>query len=74
MIRDNSNVIIMFKQDEMNMKHIYNDHVGTDMSFENFYKMCRECWTNKYGFLMINKDDELNNGRYRKQFDSFISI
>lgn len=38
LIRDNANMIIMFKQDEMNMKHVYSDHVGTDMSFEKFSK------------------------------------
>lgn len=74
LIRDNANIIIMFKQDAMNMKHIYADHVGSDMSYEKFYEICRECWKDKYGFLVISKDDELNNGRYRKQFDYFITI
>lgn len=74
LIRDNANIIIVFKQDEMNMKHVYSDHVGTDMSFETFHEICRECWSDKYGFLMINKDDELNEGRYRKQFNTFITI
>lgn len=74
LIRDNANVIIMFKQDETNMRHIYSDHVSSDMSFEKFQQICRECWKDKYGFLMICKDSELNNGRYRKLFDYFITI
>lgn len=72
LIRDNANMVIMFKQDEMNMKHIYNDHVGADMNLENFSNMCRKCWKDKYGFLVINKDDPIDGGRYRKGFDTFI--
>lgn len=74
LIRDNANMIIMFKQDDMNIKHVYNDHVGSDMDFSKFLEICRECWKTKYGFLVINKDDELNEGRYRKGFDMFIRI
>lgn len=74
LIRDNANMIIMFKQDEMNMKHVYSDHVGTDMSFEQFRKICQECWRENYGFLTICKDDNLNAGRYRKTFNVFIEI
>lgn len=74
LIRDNANMIIMFKQDEMNMRHIYNDHVGSaDMSFEKFNEICSECWKDKYGFLVISKDDDVSSGgRYRKGFDIFI--
>lgn len=74
LVRDNANLLIIFKQDEMNLKHIYNDHVGGDMMFENFYNICRECWKEKYGFLLINKDDEIQCGRYRKGFDIFIIV
>lgn len=74
LIRDNANVIIAFRQDEMNIKHVYSDHVGADMTFEKFYELCRECWKDKYGFLMISKEDDLNDGRYRKLFDTFITV
>lgn len=74
LIRDNANIIIIFKQDETNMKHVYSDHVGTDMSYEMFRKICQECWKDKYGFLTISKDDGLNSGRYRKLFNTFIEI
>ena len=73
-IRDNANMIIIFKQDEMNLKHIYNDHVIGDMTFKTFLKMCAETWKEKYGFLVISKDDPINMGRYRKGFDNFIQI
>jgi len=70
LIRDNANLLILFKQDDINLKHVYNDHVNTDMFYEDFCKLCRNCWTQKYGFLVINKDSALSNGRYRK-FNDF---
>lgn len=74
LIRDNANFLIVFKQDNMNLKHIYNDHVNSDMDFNHFYKICCECWLDRYGFLVIDKDRPLNNGRYRKGFDTFIEL
>ena len=62
----------MFKQDEMNLRHIYSDHVAPDVTFQQFQEMCSKCWDNKYGFLVIDKDSDLNSGRYRKGFDSYI--
>lgn len=35
-IRDNANLIIVFNKDVMNLKHMFNDHVNTDMSFLKF--------------------------------------
>ena len=72
LIRDNVNLLAVFRQDEVNLRHIYDDHVTTDMSFNRFKELCRECWGNeKYGFLVIDKDRPMNDGRYRKGFDSF---
>lgn len=72
LVRDNANFIVLFKQDEMNLHHIYSDHVAPDVTFKEFQEMCAECWKDRYGFLTISKDDELQKGRYRKGFDSFI--
>ncbi|KAI8115644.1 hypothetical protein CVS40_12141 [Lucilia cuprina] len=74
LIRDNANMLIIFKQDEMNLRHIYNDHVIGDMTFNEFMKICSECWKDQYGFLVISKDDLINKGRYRKGFDNFIQL
>lgn len=74
LIRDNLNFLVLFKQDEMNLKHVYNDNVNTDMSYEEFKRMCLSCWRDDYSFLVIDKDSKLDEGRYRKNFDTFISI
>lgn len=73
LIRDNANFLILFKQDEMNLKHIYQDHVSPDVTFLQFLEMCAECWKDKHSFLVIDKDSEINQGRYRKGFDNYIN-
>ena len=74
LIRDNANFLIIFKQDDMNLRHIYNDHVNSDMAFNEFREICAKCWEQKYGFLVIDKDSGKNEGRYRCGFDTFIKI
>lgn len=74
LIRDNANLIIVFQQDMTNLKHIYDDHVNVDMSFQDFKNLCAQVWTNQFGFIVIDKDCPLKSGRYRKGFDTFISI
>lgn len=74
LVRDNANFLIIFQQDMTNLKHIYNDHVGADMSFNEFREICSYCWRESYGFAVIDKDCDLNKGKYRKGFDHFITI
>ena len=31
LVRDNANFLIIFKQDNLNLKHIYDDHINTDI-------------------------------------------
>lgn len=74
LLRDNANLIILFKQDDQNLKHVYSDHVNSDMTFEKFKSLCHSCWNkHKFGFVTINKDSELNKGRYRFGLDTFIT-
>lgn len=72
LIRDNLNFLIIFPQDNINLKSIFDEHVGSDMSFEQFKKMCKLCWDKNYGFLVINKDNEIPRGRYKFLFDTII--
>ena len=72
LIRDNVNLLVIYRQDDVNLKHIYEDHVNTDLTFNEFRNLCSDCWKNdKYGFIVIDKDRVMNEGRYRKGFDSF---
>jgi energy-coupling factor transporter ATP-binding protein EcfA2 len=74
LIRDNANLLVIFQQDNTNLKHIYDDHVNSDMSLQQFKDLCAACWREKYDFVVIDKDCSPNNGRYRKGFDNFIYI
>lgn len=74
LIRDNVNILMLFEQDNTNLRHVYNDHVNTDMTFNEFLQMCGLCWQTKYGFLTINKDSLKNQGRYRKGFDKYFVL
>lgn len=72
LIRDNANLLIIFRQDGTNLKHIYDDHVHTDMSYHQFKDLCSLCWKCEYDFVVIDKDCDLKSGRYRNKFDNFI--
>lgn len=72
LVRDNCNFVILFKQDEMNLRHVYNDHVTTDMVFEKFKELCALAWKDNYGFLVIDKTLDPFKGRYRIGLSSFI--
>lgn len=71
LIRDNANLIILFEQDDLNLRHVYRDHIN-GVTYETFKSICEECWKTKYGFLVIDKDNE--KGRLRAGFDKFIKV
>lgn len=74
LIRDNANVLIIFEQDDLNLRHIYDDHVGADMTFEKFKDLCSLCWKKPYGFLSIFKDNKITEGYYRRGFHDFLYL
>lgn len=74
LIRDNCNFLILFRQDDTNLKHVFNDMgVACDMKFERFRSFCLECWREKYGFVVIDLDSAVDRGRYRKGFSEFLT-
>lgn len=73
-LRDNTSLILLFRQDDVNLKHVFDEHIAPDMSLEDFKMMCAKCWQNKYGFLTVVKDCDLNKGRYRLGFDQYIKL
>ncbi|KAL4127490.1 hypothetical protein QTP88_011657 [Uroleucon formosanum] len=65
LLRDNANFIVLFKQDETNLKHVYMEHCSGDMSYSEFKDFCTSCWRlGRFEFIVINKDCERDNGRY----------
>ena len=71
-IRENANFICLFPQDLKNINHIYSDHVGSDMTKDDFRKLCKETWDKPYGFVVIDRSDlQKYNGKYRRGLDEF---
>lgn len=72
LVPDNMNFLVICRQDELNLKHIYRDHVNTDMTFDNFKNLCsKRCQDGDHSFVVIDKTSKMKNGRYRKGFDQF---
>lgn len=74
LVQNNANLIMAFKQNGTNMRHIYNDHVNTDMTFENFRRLCLLCLKEPYGFVVIDKNRNINSGSYRKGMVVYIRL
>lgn len=44
LIRENANLIILFQQDELNLRHVYNNYgISIDMTFDKFKEICTKC-------------------------------
>ena len=71
-IRENANFICLFPQDLKNINHIYNDHVGDDMTKEEFRKFCKQCWEKPYSFAVIDLTCKKDAGKYRSGLDNFL--
>ena len=71
-IIENANFICLFPQDLKNINHIYNDHVGDDMTKEVFRKFCKKCWEKPHGFAVIDLTSKNDSGKYRSGFDNFF--
>jgi len=53
LVIDNSNFLIIQKQDDTNLRHIFNDHSSSDMDFSEFRKMSHLCWNQSdFGFIV----------------------
>ena len=53
-IRENTNFIYLCPQDLKNLNHIFDDHVGSDMTKEEFRQLCKTAWEKQHGFVIID--------------------
>lgn len=48
--------LCMGRDNNMDIKHAYNDHINTDMPYNLFRQLCSKCWNrDKYRFIVIDK-------------------
>jgi len=71
-VRENTNFICLFPQDNKNITHIFQDHVSSDMTLDRFKYLCKEAWKEPHGFVVIDLTSK--HGRYRCNFDKFYII
>ena len=64
-IRNNSNIIILFRQTLKDLQDIYADIACLDMSYNEFKKLCREAWKEKYNYSEINMLEDKNESKYK---------
>lgn len=69
-VRENSNFIILFPQNAKSIEHIYRDHCS-DIPFEEFKAFCKSVWATKFSFITIDLTCSLQNGKYRKNLETF---
>ena len=75
LIRDNANFIVLFKQDEMNLRHAYDEHCSGDVRYSEFKDFCQTCWQRgQYEFVVISKENGAADGRFRFGFDTYVII
>ena len=70
-IRENANFICLFPQDLKNINHIYNDHVSSDLTKNEFMSLCKTAWQIPHGFVVIDLSSTKYNGKYRSALDTF---
>jgi hypothetical protein len=70
-IRQNTNFLCVFKQDDNNIRNLYRDHASRDMSIEEFKELCDKCWQEPYDFLVVDKTSKIYDGKYRYKLDNF---
>ena len=72
-IRENANLIFLFPQDLKNLNHIFDDHVGSDMTKEEFkQKLRKTAWEKQHGSVIIDLSSK-NNGKYRSGLHEFYN-
>ena len=73
-IRENSNLFILFPQDNITLDHFYRDHCS-DIDKKEFKYLCNETWNEPYNFVTVDLSSNKYNGRYRRNLNDFyISI
>ena len=69
--RENANLIYHCPQDLKNLNHIFDDHVASNMTKEEFIQLCKTAWDKHHGIVIIDFSSKQHDGKYRNGFDEF---
>ena len=70
-IRENANFIFLFPKDLKNLNHIFDDHLGSDMTKEELRQLCKTAWEKQHRFVIIDLSSNKHDGKYRSGLDEF---
>ena len=68
-IRENTNFICLFRQDLKNRNHIFDDHVRSEMTKEEFRQLLKTAWEKQHGFVITDLCSKKNNDKCRSGLD-----
>ena len=68
-IRDNTNVFILFKEDDKTLKYFHETHIRKDMKFKEFEDFCNNAWSKDHGFIVINLWEKPYCGKYISNYE-----
>ena len=64
-IRNNSDILLLFKQTLRDVQSMYYDIGAYDMKFDEFKEMCHKAWDERFNYLCIDMTKNKNDGKYR---------
>ena len=64
-IRENANFICLFPKHLTNLNHIFENHVGSDITKEEFRQLCKTAWEKQCGFVIIDLSSKKHDGQYK---------
>ena len=77
-IRENSNFLVLFKQDDKNLQHIYQDRCAEDeeiLPYDLFKAFCHAVWNDHmYNFVVIDNTRPSRVGKYRKNLNYWCPL
>jgi hypothetical protein len=72
-IRENSNLFLLFPQDEITLNNFHHDHCA-DINKNDFKNLCKETWDKPYSFVTVDLTSNKNNGKYRRNLNEFYIV
>ena len=64
-IRNNTDILTLFKQTLRDVQSIYYDVSAYDMKFDEFKEMCQKAWCERFNYFCIDMTIKQNEGKYR---------
>ena len=63
-IRNNCNIILLYKQTLGDIIPLFDDIAGLDMNLEEWKQLCHIAWENEYDYLQTKRLAKIGGGKY----------